>query len=107
MPTHHRHLLPILFALLMSLSFATLVKAGQDRVSYMLDEPVFNGQSYIVEAGRQHQQMIVLVQRIRLIKLLSHPDKLLKTYCLQSHIQIDFQLHMPHQLFLTVLNRRL
>ena len=61
MPTPHRLFFSILLALLMSQSVISLVNAEPDRVSYMLDEPVFKGQSYIVEAGREHQQMIVLV----------------------------------------------
>jgi len=61
MPIHRHHSLAILFTLLLNLTIQSVAQAEADRVSYMLNEPVFHGQSYIVEAGRQNKQVIVLV----------------------------------------------
>ena len=61
MPKHARFEISILITLLLGFWFTTQTQAATDRISYMLDEPVFHGQSYIVEAGREHPQLIVLV----------------------------------------------
>ena len=61
MSIYPRRLLPYLVTLVIGLSISLPARSATDQVGYMLDEPVFNGQSYIVEAGREHAQAIVLV----------------------------------------------
>lgn len=51
----------VFFGLLMTLLLFSSVRATPNRATYMMDEPIFNGQSYIVEDGRQNKEMIVLV----------------------------------------------
>lgn len=53
-----------LFALVTGLCIAlnsAVVTAQDDSRRYLLDEPVFNGKSYVIEAGRKNPELIVLV----------------------------------------------
>ncbi|MGD9385091.1 MAG: alpha/beta hydrolase [Thioalkalispiraceae bacterium] len=59
MITTSKTLIQLLFSLLLlSLSVAA---CAANTNSYYIDEPVFGGQSYIVEAGKQNRELVVLV----------------------------------------------
>ena len=47
--------------LIFLLMLSAALQAKPDRKSYLLDEPVFNGQAYVQEAGRKNSELIVLV----------------------------------------------
>lgn len=47
--------------LCLSLTAKMVVAEASDIKSYFIDDPVFGGQSYIVEAGRKNRELVVLV----------------------------------------------